>query len=194
MSLTILRPLRTNCITQGFGPEKTSIRMLPIYQKMGLKAHNGVDIACWRGEPIYHSANFEGKAKTEIDMKGGIGVDIISSEKFEDGYYRKLRYWHFKKLAVYDGQIIKMGDLIGWGDNTGMSTGNHLHLGFKRCDENGEPVDRNNGYYGARDFSQWFENEFIHKETLDTLKLIIENLRSKLIELKYVYLVKTKQK
>ena len=185
--MKILRPLRTDCITQKFGENK-----LPIYKQMGMLGHNGIDFACWRGEPIYHSANFEGKAKTEIDMKGGIGVDIISSEKFEDGYYRKLRYWHFQKAAVYDGQIIKMGDLIGWGDNTGMSTGNHLHLGFKRCDENGEPVDRNNGYYGARDFSQWFENEFVYEETLNILKLLIENLKSKLIELRYGYLVKTK--
>ena len=187
--MQILRPLRTNVITQKFGENKLSI-----YRQIGMLGHNGIDMACWRGEPIYHSADFEGKAKTEIDMKGGIGVDIISSEKFEDGYYRKLRYWHFKKLAVYDGQIIKMGDLIGWGDNTGMSTGNHLHLGFKRCNENGQLIDRNNGYYGAMDFSQWFENKFVYEETLNTLKLILENLRSKLIELKYVYLVKTKQK
>jgi len=183
--MKILRPLRTDCITQGFGPENTDPRMLPIYQSMGLVSHNGFDFACWRGEPIYHSADFAGIAKTETDIGGGIGVDVISNEPFEDGHHRKLRYWHLEKETIENGQKIKQGDLIGFGDSTGMSTGDHLHWGLKRCLKDGEAVDKDNGYYGAIDISHYFENKFVKIKKVNLLTWLYGIVRSRLIELKY---------
>lgn len=182
--IKIFRPLKTFCITQKFGPKGTIPRMLPIYQKHGLKAHNGWDLCCWYKEPIYHSGNFTGKAKTEVDMAGGIGVDIISLKPHPKTHI-KLRYWHLQKAAVYDGQIIKQGDLIGWGDSTGFSTGNHLHFGLKPCDEKGKPLYRNNGYFGAIDPEPYFINSFEAIEKIQNIKKVLRSIKSLLIKIRY---------
>ena len=184
--LKLSRPIKTNCITQGFGLKGTLPSMLPKYRKFGLKAHNGIDFAAWHGEPIYHSGNFAGRAKTAVDRAGGIGVDIISLEEFPQfkGHI-KLRYWHLKKVAVYDGQEIKEGDLIGWADNTGFSTGDHVHFGLKPCDIKGTPLDRWNGYFGAIDPTPYLTNSFKVIEEIHLLQNIIGNIKSLLIELKY---------
>ena len=57
------------------------------------------------------------------------------------------------------GQQVKQGDLLGHGDNTGWSTGSHLHFGMKLLNANGEVINRNNGYDGAVDplkYLVWF--------------------------------------
>ena len=176
--LKIYRPIKTNFLTQGFGENRNCIKdgviankfidgtcpagFVPFYQSVGLKAHNGEDWLCYKGEPIYHCGEFEGTAKTEIDRSGGIGVDIISKDPFLDGGNRvKLRYWHLQKVNVFDGQIIKSGDLIGWGDSTGLSSGDHLHWSLKVVDWQGNTLNKDNGFYGAIDFRPYFENVFI---------------------------------
>ena len=178
--MRILRPLRTNRITQGFGENK-----VPYYREAGMLGHNGIDFVCWRGEPMYHSGDFVGIAKTEVDMAGGIGVDIISKEPFEDGFHRKLRYWHLLKVAVYDGQEIRTGNLVGLGDNTGMSTGDHLHFGYKRCLKDGTAVNKDNGYYGGLDPEPYYIDEFV-KIKLPSWLLLYRAIRSAIIKLKYV--------
>lgn len=192
--MKIYRALKTNFITQGYGVENTAPEMLSLYKSLGMLGHNGIDFACWSGEPIYHCGDFTGIAKTEVDSKGGIGVDVISKEEIEGGYF-KLRYWHLKKVNVYDGQEIKEGDLIGWGDNTGLSTGDHLHLGLKSCHEDGEPLDKWNGYYGAVDPSPYYENVFV----LDILEvkqeaLSVIQLAQKLIAQIGLWLLKGRSK
>ena len=143
----IYRPVRTNFLTQGFGENKVDA-----YKKMGMQGHNGIDMACWYKEPVYHSAPWPGRVKTEVDKDGGIGVDVISLKPFEDGYHRKLRFWHLERVLVYDGQEVSMGHKIGLGDSTGLSTGHHVHLGLKRCNAKGESIDWGNGYFGAMEF------------------------------------------
>lgn len=175
----LFRPLRTNFLSQKFGENnacrnpftkqvltKTGstcpIGFEDFYKSINMKGHNGEDWACWRGEPIYHSGNYEGWAKTEVDRDGGIGIDINSAEKIEvlDSHV-KLRYWHLLKVNVFDGQEIKPGDLIGWGDSTGASSGNHLHWSLKPCNHQGVPTYPNNGFTGAIDHSKYYDNTFI---------------------------------
>jgi hypothetical protein len=144
-----------------------------LYQSVGLAGHNGTDSALWRGEPIYFSVSLPIKwfAKTEIDHAGGIGVDVVSSEEVfvpsvfngqtvkglinnrPDGYqgYIKFRFWHLLKTNVYDGQEIKFGDLIGWGDSSGISSGDHLHWGPKMCNKDGWGINKQNLFAGAFD-------------------------------------------
>lgn len=183
MSIRIYRPLKSNFKTQGFGENKPCVRVKPdskklyrpfqvthcnqdnvtkFYPAIGLKGHNGVDWACWNGEPIYFSvdAKTTWTAKTEVDQDGGIGVDVISDEKI-DGFRRKFRFWHLKEAKVYDGQNVVFGQLIGLGDSTGASSGHHLHWSMKYVDNNGETLGKGNGYYGAIDFAEYFENVFV---------------------------------
>ena len=187
--MKVLRPIKSNYKFQGFGEAKACATQLsdgrilvsampsngicPAGQQnlyteiLGMKGHNGEDWALWHGEPIYFPVidDIRWWAKTEVDNAGGIGVNVISFEPVSlDGQpstYLKFKFWHLQKVAVSDKQEIKAGQLLGYGNSTGLSSGNHLHWSFKKCDQSGEPLDRWNGYYGAMDFTPWFENRFV---------------------------------
>ena len=179
--MKLYRPIETNFITQAFGENKAcfdvagkvypilssgtcSLNTKLLYPSMGMKGHNGEDWILYRGEPIYFPAEFEGWMKTEVDGKGGIGVDVISRKKIFNGNYIKLRFWHLQKVIGSDKKTIKLGDCIGLGNSTGLSSGDHLHWSVKVCDENGKAIEEQNGFLGARPFGEVFEvctNKFI---------------------------------
>ncbi len=150
-----------NAITDGICPVGSEL----LYPKLGLKGHNGYDMGLWHGEPLYHCADWSGWMKTHKDINGGIGVDIISNEEiwFVDGSktHVKVRYWHLKSIVGFDGRKVKEGQIIGRGDNTGLSSGDHLHMGLKKCDAEGNSTERGNGFYGAFDFTPYWRNEFV---------------------------------
>ena len=174
--MRIYRPIQTNRLTQAFGENKACINrqgkvtaktgiFCPVgytdfYISIGMIGHNGEDWACWRGEPVYFPVDGEFIIKTEVDKDGGVGVNAISKEQFE-GSFIKFKFWHLQSVAVYDGQVVKAGDLIGCGDSTGASSGDHLHWSMKRCSAEGNVINRNNGFYGAIDFRPFFENVFV---------------------------------
>ena len=86
----------------------------------------------------------------------------------------KHRFWHLVEgsIKVQPGQRVESGDLLAMGDNTGMSTGNHLHRGLKpQIEENGEYRNElsGNGYYGAIDPEPYYFNIFIG-DYMNTLK------------------------
>lgn len=154
--MKIYRPVSTNKITQGWGTQGAWYRENGI----NVDGHTGIDFACWRGEPVYHSATFDGEARTEVDRKGGIGVRVINKETGES-----VLYWHLLKPVVADGEEVRFARLIGYGDSTGFSTGNHVHFGEKEVSSSGATKNRDNGYYGAINPTDHFENTFV----LDTL-------------------------
>ena len=72
--------------------------------------------------------------------------------------YAKSIYWHLKPntFAVKAGQKVKTGDILARADNTGLSTGTHLHWGLKPVykgeeDWNWWNVEQENGYKGSID-------------------------------------------
>ena len=139
--------LRINKLTQKFGENK-----LPIYKEWGLKGHNGLDLRYYHSELIAWPCNLEGKViRTEIDSSGGIGVDVLVND---NGFYYKLRFWHLKAWDRAVGDKIETGQLFTRADNTGVSTGSHLHFGLKPVEfEQGRWVNKlqNNLYFGAID-------------------------------------------
>ena len=146
--MTIFRSLKTNFQTQGFGIIGTKPDMLPFYQSIGLKAHNGFDWAAKDGEKIYWDCDKRGIVlNTHTDSYGGLGVTVISEDKY------KHIFWHLKGFACKAGDILDSGDLIGYADNTGRSTGTHLHRGLKRVAKNKYgnyyTLNKDNGYKGA---------------------------------------------
>lgn len=88
---------------------------------------------------------------------------VIESRLDETGYgwtvkvrhagFGETRYGHMleRDLAVV-GQLVVRGEQIGVSDNTGFSTGPHLHFGL-RLEEADGSIDRSNanGYYGYVD-------------------------------------------
>lgn len=171
----IYRAVKTSLITQGFGPEKTKASAMPIYKAYGLLAHNGLDFLCSHGEPVYFDCDTKGIVeKNEVDSNGGVGVCVITQDK-EGQYYRHI-YWHFLQggSRVQAGQEVETGDLLGYGDTTGTSTGDHLHRGLKKVvkDQYGNyrTSDYGNGYFGAIDPEPFYRDIFVvdYKKQLET--------------------------
>jgi len=157
----------------------------PIYATWNLKGHNGVDWSCTYGEPIYWDCDIRGTVvETSNDAAAGVGCDIITEDK--DGIF-KHTFWHFKLngLVVQAGQVLESGNLIGYGDSTGMSTGNHLHRQIKPEGKNSVGsyynLEPDNGYAGAVDPTPYFINIFI-KDYMATLQSQIDIL-TKMIEI-----------
>lgn len=89
----------------------------------------------------------------------------------------KLRRWHLQDVNLSDKpkiQIgtygdgspeyapeIKTGDLMGWCDSTGRSSGDHSHEGEKFTAKNSMTLDADNGYYGAVNLKNLYRSEFI---------------------------------
>lgn len=69
-------------------------------------------------------------------------------------------------IEGHSGIQIKRGDLLGYADNTGLSTGDHLHFGLKPVlSANEAPftwttVNPNNGYLGAIDPTPYLDLAF----------------------------------
>ena len=137
------------CRSQVFGENPQD------YAWLNLKGHNGWDIPYNDGTEVF--ASHDGKAYFSEDSSRGLGVTIT-------GKGIKSIYWHLKDAVKPLGSTweVKSGELIGYGDNTGFSTGPHLHWGIKLLDDNGNVLNRDNGYDGAQDPAQfvltWWNN------------------------------------
>lgn len=115
-SETWVTPVSGFRLTSPFG-----MRIHPVlgYARM----HNGVDMACAQGTPIY--ATRAGKVTRTAYQAGGAGNYV--SINHLDGF--SSIYMHMTHYVVSAGQMVSQGQLIGYVGNTGMSTGPHLHFG-----------------------------------------------------------------
>lgn len=162
MSLELFYPVKPLFYNQLFGNADQK------YSDLGLQGHNGVDFQASHGQPVY--AAHDGICYPEVDLKGGNGVVIRTLQPFDyngQPVYFKSIYWHLIKAdaVVKTGQQVKVGDLIGYADSTGVSTGDHLHFGLKPQAWNEENwtwynVEQNNGYLGAIDPIPYFNRYF----------------------------------
>lgn len=144
----------------------------PKYFQFGLKGHNGIDFRAFHGQRVF--ASHDGIAYVQVDSSEGHGVVVLSEQTFDYGeiqaYYATI-YWHLMAdIPLVEGQRVKAGDLIGYADSTGFSTGDHLHFGLKpkvigENPPNGDPTDslgnfvnieQKKGFLGAIDPSPYF--------------------------------------
>jgi len=144
--ITLRLPLKDIHVNQEFGKN-----YVDFYTKLGMLGHNGIDFRANNGCPLY--ACHDGIIRyCGTDSGGGVEIDIWNKE----GRYKTI-YYHLKNYIITQNQEVKAGDLIGYCDNTGqMTTGNHLHLGFKLTDKDGNTIDWDNGYKGASDPAPYF--------------------------------------
>jgi murein DD-endopeptidase MepM/ murein hydrolase activator NlpD len=84
-------------------------------------SHTGQDYPVETGTPIY--ATMGGKV-IWANRRGPWGNLII----IENGKYQTW-FAHQESFNVQTGDVVQAGDLIGWTDSTGNSTGPHLHYG-----------------------------------------------------------------
>lgn len=100
-------------ITSKFGQRIDPFTRMPAF-------HSGIDIACPRGAEI--RAADKGLV-IFVGDNSGYGKTIIINH----GKYRTL-YAHLLSYKVKPGDEVEKGQVIGLGDSTGKSTGNHLHF------------------------------------------------------------------
>ncbi len=111
-------------LSSGFGP-----RVHPIFGTR--RMHTGLDIGGTAGEPIYAA-----KAGTVIfaGWRGGYGNAVV----IDHGGGFSTLYAHQSQIGVSAGQLVAIGDVIGYVGSTGWSTGPHLHYELRL---NGSPID-----------------------------------------------------
>jgi len=143
-------PLKHIMVNQPFG-----VNYLDFYQRWGLKGHNGLDMEAKDGCKVY--ATHSGIVKVAgRDGDGGVCVEILAC--MGEGY--KTIYYHLKETKVSVKDFVQAGQCIGLADNTGIyTTGDHLHLGLKLTN-NGDTINKDNGFYGAIDPVPYFPKDW----------------------------------
>ncbi len=88
------------------------------------RPHRGTDIPLHVGDPV--RAAFDGKVRVVKSTKqtGGYGNLIVL--RHPNGL--ETYYGHLSKQVVQENDIVRAGDIIGYGGSTGRSTGPHLHF------------------------------------------------------------------
>lgn len=95
------------------------------------KGHTGIDLPSLRWNPVY--AAYDGVVvQKNTDEKTGLGVAL---KHFVDGKYYITKYWHLAAIDVDMGESVKLGDFLGYADNTGWSSGDHLHFEVGTCNQ-----------------------------------------------------------
>jgi len=86
------------------------------------RMHKGVDLKVYTGDTIY--AAFDGKVRIKKYEGKGYGYYLVL--RHENGL--ETIYGHLSKQLVNINQVVKAGQPIGLGGNTGRSFGSHLHF------------------------------------------------------------------
>jgi len=100
-------------INSGFGYRKD-----PFKKRAGF--HSGIDIDADYGQKIVATA--DGKV-TKASWQSSYGKTVIIEH--ENGY--ETLFGHLSSISVKEGDLVKVGDVIGKAGSTGRSTGTHLH-------------------------------------------------------------------
>lgn len=144
MKLELFYPTKPYVVHQGWGVKDD------FYKQFGFSRHNGVDIR-----------NF-GKLYAELDCEyyrsmwqpngGGLTLGVLSTNTYDfpDGQYRILiDYLHLSSIILPVGKKAKVGELIAIPGNTGVTTGPHCHIQYRRVKVDGAKiieVDKNDAH------------------------------------------------
>lgn len=112
-----IEPVSGYTISSPFGYRKSPTKGASTY-------HQGIDMACPSGTPIYASRS--GTVTKASYQAGGAGYYV--SINHGDGFASI--YMHMTRYVVSAGQSVTQGQLIGYVGSTGISTGPHLHFGI----------------------------------------------------------------
>lgn len=120
-------------ITSDYGP-----RIHPV--KKTKRFHSGIDLAGWKCDGWRVSAIGPGRV-VKSAWETGYGYSVIVSHEIENKTLFS-RYAHLKKSGrAKTGTIVKPGDLLGYCNNSGISTGAHLHFEIRDSAITGKTLD-----------------------------------------------------
>ena len=86
----------------------------------GSDFHTGLDISADRGAPVRATAD---GSVVSARASGSFGNLVV----LDHGYGIRTRYGHLSRFAVFEGQQIRKGEIVGYVGSTGRSTSPHLH-------------------------------------------------------------------
>lgn len=141
-------PVNKVYITQKWGVDAST------YARFGYKGHNGVDLRIF---------DEDGNKAISGNVYAPHSGYVIEAANDADGYglYLKIEndqegsiLGHNKQLLVKVGDYVSEGQLIAYSDNTGWSTGAHVHWGYYR-----KPRNKANGYGGTIDPTPYIKPE-----------------------------------
>ena len=93
------------------------------YRPRRRRAHYGLDVKVNVGDTIRSA--FDGKVRI-VKNQGRRGYGKYIVIRHDNGL--ETVYGHLSKQLVEEDQLVRAGDVIGLGGNTGRSTGSHLHF------------------------------------------------------------------
>lgn len=156
--LRLCYPIRPYIVNQNFGDNKPCVRNFgasnqeviqslvdntcpvgsdKLYAHFGMSGHNGMDLNAGE-QNVYAACDGIVVEQQTVPARGlGLGIltnDIVHLDAAGD-HYAKVRYWHLKRFYVNVGDSVTTGQLIGVTDNTGYSSGNHLHFEVQPMDK-----------------------------------------------------------
>ena len=112
---------------RGFHMPTPSRVITSNYGRRWGRAHKGLDIKVYIGDTI--RAAFSGKVRiVGYDGRGYGKYIVIRHNNGLETYYG-----HLSKQIIHKNQLVRAGDPIGLGGNTGRSTGSHLHFETRLC-------------------------------------------------------------
>lgn len=128
----LILPTISPLVTQPFGVNPH------VYRRFGLPGHNGVDFFSPLGAPYFWPFQESGRVVWVSNRKHN---GLLSSY----GWHIKIEtdshlvvFAHAQPVPpVAVGDIVKLGQTVGFSGNTGFSTGPHLHFEMRRLDGRG---------------------------------------------------------
>lgn len=102
--------------------ENTKVNDIFGYRPRRRRVHYGLDIKVERGDTI--RAAFDGKVRYCSYQRRGYGHYVVI--RHPNGL--ETLYAHLTSKLVVENEVVRAGDPIGLGGNTGRSTGAHLHF------------------------------------------------------------------
>lgn len=109
----------------GFAMPTHNTRITDVfgYRPRRRRMHYGLDIKVFVGDTIRSA--FDGKVRI-VKNQGRRGYGKYIVIRHDNGL--ETVYGHLSKQIVVENQLVKAGECIGLGGNTGRSTGSHLHF------------------------------------------------------------------
>lgn len=103
-------------------PIDNELRITSKYGPRRRRMHYGIDLKVYVGDTI--RAAFDGKVRIRSTERRGYGNYLVL--RHPNGL--ETVYGHLSKFIVSENEVVRAGQPIGLGGNTGRSTGSHLHF------------------------------------------------------------------
>lgn len=125
-------PRGTRIDLRGFAMPTDNRKVNSNFGRRWGRQHEGIDVKVYIGDTI--RAAFDGKVRIRAYNGRGYGYYIVI--RHTNGL--ETLYGHMSRQLVDENEVVRAGQPIGLGGNTGRSTGSHLHFEVRLCST---PID-----------------------------------------------------